>query len=99
MHGDGDLARLPLDVDVGDRRVREPRLEILADQLIFLEELGEVAPCEVTGTPLLDDPESEPIGVCFLAHLLSLFLRGLRPGGRALRLGALALLGRRAARA
>src|SRR2546427_7910604 len=39
-HGDGDLARLALDVHVGDGRVGEPGLQVLADQLVFLQELG-----------------------------------------------------------
>ena len=43
---DDDLARLPLDADVGNRRMTEPRLQILAQQLVFTVEgaLGSTAP-------------------------------------------------------
>src|SRR6266566_1503199 len=63
------LPRLALDVHVGDRRVREPRLQVLADQVVFLEELGEIALGEVPRPPRLDDPEPEPIGMRFLSHV------------------------------
>src|SRR6266511_5833238 len=63
------LARLALDVHFGDRRVREPRLQVLADQVVFLEELGKIALGEVPRPPRLDDPESEPVGMRFLSHV------------------------------
>src|SRR3989441_805546 len=62
------LARLALDVHVGDRRVRQPRPEVLPDQVVFLQELREVAAREVARAPLLHDPEPEPVGMRFLAH-------------------------------
>src|SRR5207245_8820634 len=70
-----------------------PGLQVLADQLVFLQELGEVAAREVARAPLLHDPEPEPVGMRFLAHLLALFLLGLAFGRRRLRLGTLALGG------
>ncbi len=44
VQGDDDLARLPLDVDVGDRRVAEARLQVLPEQLVLLEERGNLLP-------------------------------------------------------
>src|SRR5207302_6164863 len=79
MPGHRDLARLALDVHVGDGRVAEPGLQVLADQLVFFQELGEVAPGVVPRAPRLDDPEPEPVGMYFLAHLSARFLLlGLR---------------------
>src|SRR5207248_4352593 len=79
VHRHRDLARLALDVHVGDGRVAEPRLQVLADQVVFFQELGEVVPGVVAGTPRLDDPEPEPVGMYFLAHLSAPFLLlGLR---------------------
>src|SRR5205085_1903106 len=78
VYGHRDLTRLALDVHVGDGRVAEPGLQVLADQVVFFQELGEVAPGVVPRAPRLDDPEPEPVGVYFLAHLPALFLlRGL----------------------
>src|SRR2546430_15578397 len=78
----GPLPRLALDVHVGDRRVREPRLQVLADQLVLLEELREVVARVIARAPLLDDPQAEPVRMRFLAHLSSPFLgsRRGRPG-------------------
>src|SRR5947208_8813993 len=74
-----DLTRLALDVHVGDGRVAEPGLQVLADQVVFFQELGEVAPGVVSRAPRLDDPEPEPVGMYFLAHLSARFLLlGLR---------------------
>src|SRR2546426_10838145 len=76
---------------VGDGRVGGPGLQLLADQLVFLQELGEVAAREVAGAPLLHDPEPEPVGMRFLAHLLALFLLGLALDAAAFALGRLPL--------
>jgi len=38
-----DLARLPLDDDVGNGRVAEARLEILAQQLVFTKQRRQLA--------------------------------------------------------
>src|SRR5207247_7663557 len=79
------LRLLALDVHIADRRLREPRLPVLADQLFLLEELREVVAPVITRAPLLDDPQAESVRMCFLAHLLAPFL-GSRRGGLALRL-------------
>src|SRR6185295_3932891 len=71
---DRHLAGLALDVHVGDRRVTEPRLQVLPDQLVLLEQLREVALGEVAGAPRFDDAQPEPVRMCFLAHLLARFL-------------------------
>jgi hypothetical protein len=42
MHGDGDLAGPAIEVDLRDRGVPEPGLQVLADQLVFLEQRGHV---------------------------------------------------------
>src|SRR5260370_20822779 len=70
--------------------MREPGLQVLADQVVFLQELGEVVARVIARAPGLDDPEPEPVGMCFLAHLFALFLR-LRLAARLLGLGTLAL--------
>src|SRR2546430_8602889 len=73
------LARLALALHAGNGRVAEPGLQVLADQVVFFQELGEVAPGVVPRAPRLDDPEPEPVGVYFLAHLSARFLLlGLR---------------------
>ena len=61
-------ANKPLDVDVRNRRVRQPRLQVLADELVFLEQLGEVAARVVPRTPRLHDAETEPVRMCLLTH-------------------------------
>src|SRR5688572_29263387 len=43
MQSHDHLARLPFDDDVGDRGVSETRLQIFAQQLVFLEELRQLA--------------------------------------------------------
>ena len=50
VHRDGDLARPPLDVDLGDRRVAEPRLQVLPDQLVFLEQRRHVLGARTSAT-------------------------------------------------
>src|SRR5881628_1442641 len=74
VHRDRDLPRLALDVNVGDGRMGEPGLQVLPDQVVFLQELGEVVTRVVARAPRLNDPEPESVGVCFLAHLSVLFL-------------------------
>src|SRR5204863_3965457 len=71
---DGHFPGLALDVHVGDRRVRQSRLQVFADQLVFLEQLGEVVARVIARAPLLDDPQAEPVRMRFLAHLSLLFL-------------------------
>src|SRR2546426_5353468 len=82
VNRDGHLARLALDVHVGDRGVAETCLQILPDQLVFLEQLGEFVAREVAGPPLFDDAQPEPIRMCFLSHLLARFLCRLLLLGR-----------------
>src|SRR5439155_1974296 len=72
VHGHRHLARLALDVDVRDRRVAEPGLEVLPDQLVLFEELGKVAARVVAGAPHLDDPEPESVRMSLLSHVTSL---------------------------
>src|SRR6058998_2833312 len=79
VNRDGHLARLALDVHVGDRGMAEARLEILPDQLVFLEQLREVVAREIARAPLLDDAQPETVRMCFLSHLLARFLSP--PGG------------------
>src|SRR3954462_1279868 len=65
---DDDLARLALDHDVRDRRVAEPRLQILPQQLIFLEQLRQLAASVVPRPPVLRDAESETDWIDLLSH-------------------------------
>src|SRR5262249_14851212 len=68
MHRDGDLTGTAVDINLGDRRMAQTGLQVLPDQLVFLEErrhlLGGVPP----GGPLLDDPEPEPDRMGLLPH-------------------------------
>ena len=68
VHRDDDLARLALDVDVGDGRVAEAGLEILPDQLVFLEQRRHVLVGVPPRRPLLDDAEPEPDRMRLLSH-------------------------------
>ncbi len=63
-----DLARLPFDADVGDRRVSEPRLQILAKELVLTQQCREVAVRVPLGSPGLGDAEAEADRMCFLTH-------------------------------
>src|SRR3989440_12448114 len=90
VHRDRDLPRLALDVNVGDGRMGEPGLQVLPDQVVFLQELGEVVARVIARAPRLDDPEPESIGMRFLAHLSALFLR-LGLAARLLGFGTLTL--------
>ena len=65
---DDDLARLAIDDDVGDRRVAEARLEILAQQLVFTEQRRQIAARVVARLPVLRDAESETDRMCLLSH-------------------------------
>jgi hypothetical protein len=49
VHRDGHLARTPLDVHLGDRGMPESLLEILPDQLVFLEQRRHVLGGEPPG--------------------------------------------------
>jgi hypothetical protein len=72
VHRDGDLARPPLDVDLGDGRVAQPLLQVLPDQLVLLEQRRHVLVGIPAGGPLLDDAEPEPDRMRLLTHLLGL---------------------------
>ena len=65
---DDDLARLPLDPDVGDRRMAEARLQVLAKKLVLAKELREVTVRVPLRSPGLGDAEPEPDRMCFLTH-------------------------------
>src|SRR6185503_3611967 len=65
---DHHLAGLPLDDDVGDRGMAKARLEILAQELVFLEQRRQLAPRVVAGPPVLADAESEADRMSFLSH-------------------------------
>jgi hypothetical protein len=62
------LARLALDLDVRDRRMSEPRLEILPQQLVFLEQRREF-PIRVPARAVeLRDSEAKANRMCLLTH-------------------------------
>jgi hypothetical protein len=63
-----DLPRLALDADVGDCRVAEPRLQILAKELVLTEQRRKVAVRVPLGSPGLGDAETEADRMCFLTH-------------------------------
>src|SRR5437868_5179127 len=63
-----DLARLALDADVGNRRVTQSRLEILAQQLVFPQKRREVAVGVPLRSPRLGDAKAKPDRMCFLTH-------------------------------
>jgi hypothetical protein len=68
VHRDRHLARAPLDVDLRDRRVAEPGLEVLPDQLVLLEQRGHVLGGEPPRRRLADDAEPEPDRMRLLTH-------------------------------
>ncbi len=65
---DDDLPRLALDHDVRDRRVAEARLQILAQQLVFAQQRGQIAAGVVARLPVLRDAEAEADRMCLLSH-------------------------------
>ena len=66
VHRDDDLARLALDDDVGDRRVPEARLQILAEQLVFAQQRRQIASPRTSGTAnRFEMPSRKPIGCVF----------------------------------
>ncbi len=69
VHGDHDLLWLALDLDLGDRRVRETAVQVLPDRLVLGQELPELALGEPTRLPGLDDPEPQPTRMRLLTHL------------------------------
>ncbi len=68
VNRDDDLARLPLDADVGDRRVSEPRLQILAKELVLTKQRRKVPVRVPLRSPGLGDAEAEADWMCFLTH-------------------------------
>src|SRR6202034_2500793 len=62
------LARLPLDMDIGDRRMPHARLEILPQQLVFLQELREIPVRVPPRTPLLGDAQPKADRIGLLSH-------------------------------
>ena len=54
--------------DLRDGRVTQAGLEVLPDQLVFLQERRHVPGGEPPGRPLLDDAEPEPDRMCLLTH-------------------------------
>ena len=68
MDRDDDLARLPLDADVGDCRVTKTRLQILAKELVLAKELRKVTVRVPLRSPGLGDAEAKPDRMCFLTH-------------------------------
>jgi hypothetical protein len=68
VNRDHDLARLALDRDVGDRRVPQPRLEVLAQQFILAEQCREIPVRVPARPPLLGDAEAEAQWIDLLSH-------------------------------
>jgi hypothetical protein len=66
VNGDDDLARLPLDADVGDRGVTETSLQIFAKELVFSEQRRKIAVGVPLRSPGLGDAEAKPDRMCFL---------------------------------
>jgi hypothetical protein len=68
VHGDDHFPRLPLDREIGDRGVPETRVQILAQQLVFLEQRRKIA----VGVPLRPmvarDTQPEADRIRFLPH-------------------------------
>src|SRR6185503_15969288 len=65
---DDDLARLPLDADVGDRGMTEARLQVFAKELILAQQRGEIAVGVPLRSPGLGDAEAKSDRMCFLTH-------------------------------
>jgi hypothetical protein len=65
---DHHLAWLALDRDVGDRRVTEARLQILPEQLVFTEQLREIAVGVPARSPLLGDAKAKADWIDLLSH-------------------------------
>ncbi len=68
MDGDHDLARLPLDADVGNGGMSQTRLQILAKELVLAEQRRKVAVRVPLRSPGLGDAEAEADRMCFLTH-------------------------------
>src|SRR5690606_16375847 len=66
-----DLLRLAVDLDLRDGRVRQPLAEVLADRLVFLQQLAEVPLRVPARLPRLDDPEAEAPRMRLLSHIYS----------------------------
>src|ERR1019366_1113148 len=88
VDGHDDLPRLAFDGDVGDRRAREARLQVLPEELIFLEQRRKVPLRVPLRAPLLRDAEAETDRIGFLSHyrpsfsptMISMWLVRLRIG-------------------
>src|SRR5450432_122617 len=73
VDGHDDLPRLALDREIGDRRVPEARVQILAEQLVFLEQRREVAVGVQLRAMLACDPQPEADRIRFLSHYFPSF--------------------------
>ena len=65
---DDDLAGLPLDANVGNRRVTETRLQILAKKLVLTKQRWKIAVRVPLRSPCLGDAEAKSDRMCFLTH-------------------------------
>jgi hypothetical protein len=64
-----DLGRLSLDLDICDRRVIQPRVQVIAQLLILGEKGREIPPLRIpTRLPGLYEPQPEAVRMCLLAH-------------------------------
>ncbi len=68
MHGHHDLARLPLNVDVRDRRVPDAGAKIFPQQLVLFQQLREIALRVPARAPLLRDSEPKANRIGLLSH-------------------------------
>ena len=68
VHRNRHLARPTLDVHLGDSRVSQPLLEVLPDQLVFLEQRRHLLGGKPARGGLPDDAQPEPNRMRLLTH-------------------------------
>jgi len=68
VHRDGDLPGAPLDLHLGDGGVSQPLLQILADQLVFLEQRRHLLGGKPPRGGLPDNAQPEPNRMRLLTH-------------------------------
>jgi hypothetical protein len=73
MNRHNDLARLPLDADVGNGRVSEPLLQIVAKQLVLAQNRGEITVGLPGRSPRLGDSKTKADRMCLLSHYFPSF--------------------------
>ncbi len=75
MDVDLDLGGVLADRDVGQPGVRQAADDVLSDQRVLVQEVGEVPLVEPVRLPIVDVAHADRLGMNFLTHEFFLFLR------------------------